>query len=154
MATFNSIEALEQHLLKQMNGAMMKAQEEIYQIINRFVKQYYVDYTPMEYHRTYQLYRSLVKSEIITTNNGVYSHVYFDVDALDYSVKYLNGKWIPNKGWSEQKTLDAAAHGSHGGFVNGKNSIWDDPIKILDKKANAILKQMLLDAGIPIKSKR
>ena len=64
-------------------------------------------------------------------------------------MKTIGGVTVPNKGWSEEKTLTAAAHGSHGGYASG-TAIWDEPIGILSSEAYNILKRMLIDAGIPL----
>lgn len=148
--TFKSIEALKNHMISHIQSAILKSQEQIYQIIDRFVKEYYAEFTPEMYERTYQLYRSLVKSDIIVIGNECKAHVYFDIDALDYAMKTIGGKSIPNKGWSEEKTLLAAAHGSHGGYAKG-TAIWDKPLSILNTEAYNILKRMLISEGIPLK---
>lgn len=147
--TFESIDALKSYILSRMQPAVQKAQEQVYQVIDRFVKEYYAEYSPELYERTYQLYRSLVKSNIVSTGNGYEAHVYFDIGALDYAMKTIGGISVPNKGWSEEETLTAAAHGSHGGKVGG-TAIWDEPISILSSEAYNILKRMLIDSGIPL----
>ena len=148
--TFDSIESLKNYILSRSQSAIIKAQEQIYQVIDRFVKEYYAEYNPVMYERTYQLYRSLVKSDIVQIGNSIEAHVYFDLDALDYAMKRINGIEVPNRGWSEEKTLSAAAHGSHGGYADG-TAIWDEPIAILNTEAYNILKRMLIDSGIPVK---
>lgn len=146
---FNSIEEIKAYILSQSASAINQAKEQIYQVINKFVKEYYTEYSPTMYERTYQLYQSLVKTDVISTGNGWEATVYFDIDQLDYHMKRLNGKEYPNKGWSESKTLSAAAHGSHGGKVKG-TAIWDEPLKELNKNGYKILKNVLIQNGIPI----
>lgn len=148
--TFNSLDALESYILSQSAVALRHAQVEVFNIIDKFLMNYYSEFSPEVYQRTQQLLHSLVKSDIKSTGNGWVAEVYFDVGLLDYSMKTINGVKVPNKGWSEAKTLSAAAHGSHGGWVSG-TAIWDDPMKILDDKAIDILKNNLVAAGIPIK---
>ena len=149
--TFNSIDALKNHILSRCEEAIKNAQLEIHAIIDRFLMQYYAEFDPSLYERTYQLLHSLVKSDVKSTGNGYEAEVYFDVSMLDYSVKTLKGigTWA-NKNWSEEKTLSAAAHGSHGGWVSG-TAIWDDPMKIIDATAIEILKKHLIAAGIPLR---
>lgn len=151
MATYNSIEEVVADIQKKMGSAIIKAQEQIYEIINRFIKEYYSEFTPEQYQRTYQLYQSLVKSEIQKTPTGYKARVYFDVDKLDYYMKTINGHQYKNTGsdW-ENKTLYSAAHGYHGGYKSG-TAIYDDPIEILNTEAIKILKRMLIESGIPIK---
>ena len=148
--TFNSVEALKSYILQHSATAIKLAQERVYLIIDRFVKQYYAEFTPETYERTYQLFKSLVKSDIISTGNGWVAEVYFDLEALDSAMKRINGVEVPNKGWSEEKTLEAAAHGSHGGWIEG-TAIWDEPLSILNTEAYNILKRSLIDAGISIR---
>lgn len=147
---FSSVNELKQYILSRMQPAIIKAQEQIYQVIDKFIKQYYAEFSPSMYERTYQLYRSLVKSDIISTGDGYEAHVYFDLDALDYAMKNIHGVQVPNKGWSEEKTLMAAAHGSHGGYTSG-TAIYDQPIALLKTEGYEILKRMLISEGIPIK---
>lgn len=148
--TFDSIDALKSYILSRLQPAVQKAQEQVYQVIDRFVKEYYAEFSPEVYERTYQLYRSLVKSDIKSTGNGYEAYVYFDIDALDYAMKTIGDITVPNKGWSEEKTLTAAAHGSHGGYIGG-TALWDDSVAILNVEAYNILKRMLINSGIPIK---
>ena len=166
--TFKSVAELEQYILSKMQSAIIKAQEQIYQVIDRFVKEYYAEYTPEVYERTYQLYRSLVKSEIIHTGKGYKANVYFDLTNLDYQVKRLtkwkdeygyrnpfnnayspNGIFLNPKG-SAEKVMQSAAHGSHGGYKNG-TAIWDESIAVLNTEAYEILKRMLKESGVPVK---
>ena len=148
--TFNSLDSLKSYILSKSQGALQMAVEQVYQIIDRFVKEYYSEYSPEVYERTYQLYRSLVKSDVVSTGNGWKAYVYFDIDQLDYAMKRVNGRNIPNSGWSEEKTLSAAAHGSHGGYTSG-TAIWDDSLPIVNKEIVNILRRTLIENGIPVK---
>lgn len=148
--TFNSLDDIRNYVISKSRDALQKATEQVYQVIDRFVKEYYAEFSPEVYERTYQLYRSLVKSNIVSTGNGWKAYVYFDIDQLDYAMKKINGREIPNRGWSEEKTLSAAAHGSHGGAVSG-TALWDDSMTILNAEAINILKRMLINSGIPLK---
>ena len=150
--TFDSMDALKNYILSRSKVAIQMAQEKVYQVIDRFVKEYYAEYDPIVYERTYQLYRSLVKADIQQTANGWEAEIYFDLDALDYHMRRMNGKWYSRKdnSWSEQKTLSSAAHGHHGGKYAG-TAIWDEPMIVLWKNKHDILKKALLDAGIPVK---
>lgn len=143
---FKSTKELESYLLPKCKNALMKSQEQVYQIIDRFVKEFYADYSPELYERTYQLYCSLVKSEIISTGSGYEAHVYFDPDSLDY---------VTGAKPSGEQVVSAAAHGGHGAtglrVVPRAVGIWDDPMQILSTEAINILKKMLISEGIPIK---
>ena len=150
MPTFKSTEEMKSYIISKIQPAVIKAQEQVFQVIDRFVKQYYAEFSPSMYERTYQLYRSLVKADVRSTGNGYEAEVYFDIGALDYAMKTINGITVPNKGWSEEKTLSAAAHGYHGGYIGG-TAIYDEPVAILSTEAVEILKRMLIAEGIPLR---
>lgn len=143
---FKSTKELEAYLLPKCKNALMKSQEQVYQIIDRFVKEFYADYSPELYERTYQLYRSLVKSDIVPTGNGYEAYVYFDLDSLDY---------VTGAKPSGEQVVSAAASGGHGAaglrVIPRGVGIWNDPMQILSTEAINILKKMLISEGIPIK---
>lgn len=165
---FNSIDELKNYILSKSRNALQKTEEQVYQILDRFMKEYYAEYSPIVYERTYQLYRSLVKTDIVSTNNGWKAYVYFDATNLDYQIKHLtkhpiDGGYMnpfnhaissdgtfPNPNGSAEKTLESAMYGSHGG-VSGGTPIWSESIAILNTEAYEILKRMLESEGIPIK---
>ena len=146
--TFKNKKELERFLLKKCHNALLKAQEEVYRIIKDFLRQYYLDYDPTIYERTYQLLQSLVQSRIVSDGKGYKAEVYFNYDGLNYT---------DGANPSGKQVMDAAAVGLHGAkgllVMGGEKdiSIWNDPIKILDAKAIEILKNMLIAEGISIK---
>lgn len=164
---FKNEKELEQFLLKKCHSALAKTQEKVYEIIDKFLNDFYDDYDPSSYvdldgserHkkkyyiRTYQLLHSLVKSEIVPSKNGYEAKVYFDYNSL----KYLDGNQP-----SGLQVMEAAAQGLHGAigdeskkllYVEGRTGvgIWNDPVKELDTKAIDMLVNMLKAEGIPIK---
>ena len=161
---FKNEKQLESFLLNKCHDALMKTQDKVYQILDKFLNDFYNDYDPssyvdwdgtrklksLYYHRTEQLLHSLVKTEIIPSKNGYEAQVYFDYNSL----KYFDGNRP-----SGLQVMEAASQGLHGAigdnfqYVHGNTgvSIWNDPIKVLDAKAIDILKNMLIAEGIPIK---
>ena len=151
-------------MLKKCQSALEKTQEKVYKILDKFLNDFYNDYDPssyvdwdgtvklkrLYYQRTYQLLHSLVKSRVVASGNGYKAEVYFDYDSLGY----LDGNQP-----SGLQVMEAAAQGLHGAigaefqYVNGKTGvgIWNDPVKILDKKAIEMLKNMLIAEGVPIR---
>ena len=103
--TFHSIEELKQYILSHSQNALQKATEQVYQIINRFVKEFYAEYSPSMYDRTYQLYQSLVKTDVEVSGNGCTAYVYFDFSSL----VYMTGSRP-----SGSQVMNAAAYGGHG----------------------------------------
>ena len=144
---FKNVKQLEVFLLQKCKNALMKSQEQVYQIIDRFVKEFYAEYSPDVYERTYQFYRSLVKGDIVRTAHGYEAQVYFDLSSIDY----VTG----NKPSGEQ-VMQAAEWGRHGAMglavADFKGtSVWHEPLAELDAKAIGILVDMLRAEGIPIK---
>lgn len=144
---FKSEAQLKAFLMPKIQNAVIKAQAQVYQIIDRFVKEFYAEFSPEMYERTYQLYRSLVKSDIVPTGNGFKAEVYFDLSSLDY---------VTGARPSGEQVMGAAEWGRHGAMglavADFKGtSIWHDPLEILDAEAINILKRMLISEGIPIK---
>ena len=144
---FNSIDQLEKHLMQKCKAALIKSQEQVYQIIDRFIKEFYAEFTPEMYERTYQFYRSLVKSKITRVHNGYEAEVYFDLSSLDY---------VTGSRPSGEQVMGAAEWGRHGamGLATADfkgTSVWHEPLAILDAQAINILKKMLISEGIPIK---
>lgn len=147
---FKNEKELKEFMLKKCKLALAKTQEQAYQILHRFVKEYYEDYTPEMYERTYQLYRSLVKSRIISTSNGYEAQVYFDIGSLYY---------VTGNRPSGKEVMAAAEQGLHGAigsdflyrFGDTGVNIWNDPMQIIDARTIDILKNELIANGIPIK---
>lgn len=148
---FKNEAELKKFLLSKCQNALMKAQGQVYQIIDRFVKEFYAEYIPDVsnggYERTYQLFHSLVKSDIIPTSNGYKAEVYFDLSSLDY---------VTGARPSGEQVMQAAEWGRHGAMglavADFKGtSIWHEPLEILDAEAINTLKRMLISEGIPIR---
>ena len=84
------------------------------------------------------------------------------MDKLDYSIKYLNGKFRENtfhgESWDKDNdkwVLENAMIGTytHGGYsyATGNTRIWIESMAELTNKMYDILKKELTLAGIPIK---
>lgn len=144
---FKNEKQLKEFLLKKCKNALIKSQEQVYQIIDRFIKEFYAEFSPEMYERTYQLFQSLVKSDIIKTGNGYEAKVYFDLSSIDYTTGSRP---------SGEQVMQAAEWGRHGAMglavADFKGtSIWHEPLEILNAEAINILKKMLIAEGIPIR---
>ena len=159
--TFDSLDALKNYILSRSQVAIKMAQERVFKIIEDFLLKYYEEFSPEVYIRTYQLLCSLVKTDVKKTDNGWVAEIYFDVDALDYSMRVVPSQfsWASpqntyrRENWTHENDIavfEMAAHGSHGGYTSG-TAVWDDPIKVLKKEGINILKQSLIAAGVPVR---
>ena len=130
--------------------ALKNAQTIVYDIIQDYLQQFYADYDPVLYERTEQLLRSLVKGDIRPSSKGYVADVYFDLSSLNY----VTG----NQPTGEQ-VMEAAAQGLHGAigsnllYVHGNTGVgvWNDALQVLDAEAIRILRDRLVEKGIPIK---
>lgn len=147
---FKNEKQLKDFLMDKCKIALIKAQEDVYQIIDNWLEAYYADYIPDPdkggYERTKQLLHSCVKGDIIPTKNGFKTEVSFK----DY--RYATGK-----NPTSEQVVNTAAQGLHGVadgdgwlYVPGNNylSIWDDN---LQADAIDMLLNELKAQGIPIK---
>ena len=169
---FDNMDEIEKYVMEQAKDSLLDVQNEVYKIIDKFVKQYYSEFTPKFYERTLQLYKSLVKSEIKKYGNGYIAEIYFDLGMLDYSIKHFT-HWVTddglyynpfnpssfssdgsffNRNHSEEKTLSSAMVGSlpHGGKVGG-TAIWIESIREIHSKFVPLFKEELIRHGIPVR---
>lgn len=161
--TFNSLDELKNYILSRSQVAIEQAQEKVAMIINHFLTEYYREFEPEVYVRTYQLLRSLIKSDVKCTGNGWYAEVYFDLSALDYSTRVVPAQFAwasgdntyhrqPWNGGNTAWVLGTAMTGGlpHGGYTGG-TAIWTESMKVLNKEAIKILKEKLIAAGVPVR---
>lgn len=164
--TFNSLDELKNYILSHSKVAVERAREKVYDIIAEFLYKFYQEFTPEVYVRTYQLLCSLVKTDVKSTANGWTAEIYFDLSALNYATRIVpqGQPWTPwaspnstyhRKPWSDANTawvLETAMTGDkpHGGYASG-TAIWTESLKVLNKEKRHILKQSLIEAGIPVR---
>lgn len=152
---FKSVEALEEYVLAQCRSAVAEAEQEVYEVIDSCLDQFYGEFTPAEYIRTKQLLHSLVRTGVKPVGNGYVAEVYFDVGRLNYEQGVMPLQHTPQHGmygWASKtgsEVLDMAMHGSHGGYEDG-TAIWDASIAKLGNIWE-LLKEKLIANGIPIK---
>jgi|GEM_PF-2606888 len=153
---FNSPSELKAQIMSRMQLAIQDAENIIHDTINQFLQKYYKEYDPKVYERTSQLLHSLVKSEIIQSGSGYQCHVYFDLDKIDYTYKYINGKRYKNSGYETTITKEeivkmAMESETHGGYKAAENTaIWNESMKLLNRDKIEILRKCLTGKGIPI----
>lgn len=130
--------------------SLIRAQGVVYEIIHDVIVQFYEDYDPILYERTEQLLNSLVKGRVYPSSKGYMVDIYFDLSSLNY----VTG----NQPTGEQ-VMAAASQGLHGAigadllYVEGNRGVgvWKDSLKVLDAEAIRILKDRLIEQGIPIR---
>ncbi len=154
-------------LLQQIAYKMLaKTQNEIYEAIDKSIKEYYLEYTPRVYDRTYQFLNSLVKTEIKQSGNKLWCEVKIDEDYLN-SVYPYTGKFIPSYphhydgrfamgidvvNWANRKFPDDDSPGGNHGYTidaGRDDGFWDDALEDVGDII-LLLKKNLKEQGIKI----
>lgn len=163
--TFRSISEFETAINNSLATATTLMEEKIKSVVEAYIQQFYSEWTPGEtvnngnkfvnnygYQRTFQLIKSLITTSVKKTGNGFEAEVYLDFDKMNHDMNFVNGRWIKHNHWDENTigSVAASSDDSHGGWKSG-TKIWDDPMKVLNRRKRSILKKMLRDAGIPVK---
>ena len=147
---FKDEKELKNYILSKCKVAVANTENKIYAIIKKVLVEFYQDYDPELYERTYQLLHSLVKSNVRPTRNGYDAEVYFDLSSMNY---------VTGNQPTGRQVMKAASQGLHGAigkdlaYVFGDTGvdIWNTPIKEIDAKIIKMLEKELKSQGIPIK---
>ena len=140
MAGFNSIEALKAEILKRMRNALSTAEDDIYGVYRQYNDEFYNEYTPFLYERTYQLRDNLDMSGIEPLANGYAANVYYH---NDWNYKSQSGELTTGE------IVNLIMHGEHD---QHDVRAWDDATSELigEGKGYQILKDALNSAGLPV----
>ena len=142
-----NIKQLEAQLGLHMKSAMVIAQSKVHQCINSFIKEYYAEYDPIQYERTYSFFNSLVKSDIKCSGKECYCSVYIDMDMMDY---YRHSSYdvvdMINRGFHADTSMNGGSR-LQGGYTSNPYSakrdikgtrFWDEGLSEI-QKTNLIL---------------
>lgn len=143
---------IKKDILKKMPKAVRVVQEKVHDVCTKFLNMFYGEYDPYVAIRTYQVFNSLVKSDIRSTGNGFEADVYFDLSALNHPSSYMgqNGIMV-HRNWSESEIMSSVMTGStHGGRADG-TPVFTEADAQVAVKARQWLAQELRAAGIPIR---
>jgi hypothetical protein len=111
---------------------------EVYEAVNFFLNQYYEEWTPVQYQRSYDMLHSAFKTNVKKVGNSFVAEVGIDYESLD---NYKDATGYDVVTW--------ANNGLHGGMNVGTNTkVWDDAIEETIGSG-----QLLLDCIAYLKSK-
>lgn len=114
--TFTTMAELEVVLLEQCRQLCEFASNEVYEAINFFLAQYYSEWQPKYYQRSYDFLHSAFKTEVKKVGKGYQAIVGIDYESLN-NYEDASGWDIVN--WSNQSL--------HGGLDVGTDTrVWDD----------------------------
>lgn len=130
-------EQLRKVLQSYVASALEKTQKEIYDVIQESINEYYREYTPSVYQRTYKFLNSLVKPKVEIDGDTITCEVKLDEEYLRYHYPG-NPSWkgnVPATGqdvasWANR---DVPGAGNHGYTVDEGRDIgfWDEGLQTL-----------------------
>ena len=112
--------------------AMNQVREQVSDCIDKFIKQYYEEYTPIDenkggYRRTYQFFDSLVVPSVKANGNTLTCEIYLDPGSMNY------------KNASGQAVLEMIDHGYHAMRRMGApydipgTAVWSESVSYIEK---------------------
>lgn len=107
--------------------AMDQVREQVSDCIDKFIKQYYAEYTPKQYDRTYQFFDSLVVPSVKANGNTLTCEIYLDPGSMNY------------KNASGQAVLEMIDHGYHAMRRMGApydipgTAVWSKSVSYIEK---------------------
>ena len=84
--------------------AMSEVEEQLKVCIDNYVRQYYTEYTPRQYKRTYQFLRSITKTEVSVRGNTISCDIHINTN-LNYSDPATEVIDIINQGYHGNKHI-------------------------------------------------
>lgn len=105
-------------LLEQCKQLCEYASNEVYEAINYFLNQYYTEWEPIQYSRSYDMLHSAFKTTVRKVGNGYEAVVGIDYESLD---NYKDATGFEVVTWANSEL--------HGGLnVNTNTRVFDDAI--------------------------
>lgn len=141
-----TVQQIKQDLAKKVVKAMEAVKIQVRDIIYRVCMEYYGEYNPRMYSRTYQIARAIydmasasVKGRMV----GASFEIYIDSSMFNHI----------KDDWDEERILAGVMLGgedSHGGAKPGGTAVWTESMNQIDGQIMSIVKRELIAAGIPI----
>lgn len=162
---FRNEKELKEHFLKCSEKATKYLSGYVSEVIKDNIYEFYKEFKPDMYRRTYQLEDALVvpkEPDKRTNGNGYYNVIWFDEDKVDYSTRLVPyGTHFPEENtlhrepWTKENdewVVKTALVGElpHGGYAGG-GAIWVNSISDLEMNRREIIKAALENSGMPIK---
>lgn len=124
--------------------ALRDAQNEVHICIEKFVKQYYAEYSPTVYKRTYQFMESIIKAGVKTHGYTVTCEIYIDT-RMDYEAPTQAVIEMINAGYHAMKKMGAPRD------IKG-TKVWDESISFVEKYQVFIetFRQSLISQGLTV----
>ena len=114
-------------LEKYIVAATKSARNNLYKTIQSYIVEYYKDYTPSAYERTWKFLNSLIKTDVRINGNEIECYVRLDEAYLNYKYPQYDSY---RKAASGKDVATWANRGLHGGWIEGNKGVefWDDAL--------------------------
>lgn len=146
MATvIRSMSDLTKVIESRIQQALKITQQEIFEVIQQHIVDYYHVFTPHMYQRTWEFLNSLIKTDVIKTNGTISCTVGIDRNYLTY--RYSGGA-------TGLEVATYANQHSHGGIYDDDfGQFWDDAMAELGLEPGIkyLMKKNLKKCGVPVK---
>ncbi len=143
--TIKSMSDLTKVIESRIQQALKMTQQEIFEVVQQHITDYYHEYSPRMYQRTWEFLNSLIKTEIVKSSNGISCSVEIDKDYLSY--RYQGGA-------TGLDVVTYANQHSHGGVYDDDfGQFWDDAMAELGLEPGIkyLMKSNLKKCGVPVK---
>ena len=143
--TIKSMSDLTKVIEPRIQQALKMTQQEIFEVVQQHITDYYHEYSPRMYQRTWEFLNSLIKTEIVKSSNGISCSVEIDKDYLSY--RYQGGA-------TGLDVVTYANQHSHGGVYDDDfGQFWDDAMAELGLEPGIkyLMKSNLKKCGVPVK---
>lgn len=152
---------MEDYIKRGLRKTVEDGRNKAYDVIHASLLEFYGEYEPRFFKRTEQVLNSLVKGDVVPTDNGYEARVYFDIGLLDHPEYFEFDRYSKKKGqvkhykierkWSEEQILNSVMLKGH--HVDGAKStaVWVESMRILNADFMAFLKKELISNGIPVR---
>lgn len=140
METIKNPRAFSKALMPKMREAAESMQSTVYSTIHAFMMQYYQEYEPEKYQRTFRFFNSLVKSDIKRIHNGFECSVYIDLNSFKSGYEGntpFEAADMINRGFHADTSMNRHSYKTPYD-VEAQYRFWDDSIDEF-KKGNYII---------------
>lgn len=131
--TISNMSQLENEIKTRCQKAIQMTRDEIYEVIDKWIDEFYADYSPKQYIRTNRFANSLIKLDVSMSGTSIDTEVKIDEG-------YLNTIYNTGKNPTGMQVAEAANSGLHGAvspyhYVKGNVSFWDNALDELGGEA-------------------
>lgn len=123
MPTVTNMAQLEALIMSKVSIAVAKTRDDVHEVIQAYIDNYYAEYNPKVYARLYNFADSLVKLDVKVSGTSVSAEVKIDEGYLNYT--YPRGEQLTGL-----EVVEYAEAGTHGGWGTGAR-FWTEALNLM-----------------------